>query len=228
LGNGEPKTDSLTPVDVTGLSSGVAAIAAGENHACAASGDGVLRCWGKNNRGQVGDDSTTNRSAPVVVTTLAAGAVAAACGQEHSCALLDTGGVQCWGRNDKGQIGSSSAGGEIHTPINVTGLASGVASITADQKHTCAITTAGGAKCWGLNGNGQIGDGTKVDRSAPMNVSTLGSGVQQIDAGWAHTCAVLERGVVMCWGQNDAGEIGTGTTGGEYLYPVNVTCIAVY
>ncbi|MFH1435756.1 MAG: hypothetical protein ABIJ56_08585, partial [Pseudomonadota bacterium] len=148
LGNGEPKTDSLTPVDVTGLSSGVAAIAAGEKHTCAVSGDGVLRCWGKNNRGQVGDDSTTDRSAPVVVTTLAAGAVAAACGKEHSCALLDTGGVQCWGRNDNGQIGNIAAGAEIHVPLDVTGLTSGVASITADQKHTCAITTAGGAKCW--------------------------------------------------------------------------------
>ena len=227
LGNGDQGNDSHSPVDVTGLSTGVAAIAAGGRHTCAAKGVGEIYCWGKNNRGQVGDDSTTNRDVPVLVETLGSGATAAVCGIEHTCALLDTGGVQCWGRNDQGQIGNTGAGGEIHVPIHVTGLTSDVASITAGQKHTCAITTAGSAKCWGLNDHGQIGDGSTVNRVTPFNVSGMAAGVVQIDAGWEHTCAVLERGVVMCWGSNEFGQVGNGLLDGlNKLFPVNVTCIS--
>ncbi len=226
LGNGDPKADSLTPVDVNGLSSGVAAIAAGEKHTCAASRDGVLRCWGKNNRGQVGDDSTDERTAPVVVTTLASGATAAACGKEHSCALLDTSGMQCWGRNDHGQIGNPAAVEGIL--IFVSGFETGVASITADNKHSCAITTDGQVYCWGLNDHGQLDGGSTTERTAPFYLMDLGTGGEQIDAGWEHTCAVLERGVVKCWGNNDSGQVGNGSSeGGNVLAPINVTCISL-
>ena len=227
LGDGT-KADSRVPIGVEGLSSGVAAVAAGEKHTCAASDDGVLRCWGKNNRGQVGDDSTDERTSPVVVTTLASGAVAAACGKEHSCALLDTGGVQCWGRNDKGQVGNTDAGGGITTPIDVTGLTSGVGSITADNKHSCARLDTGEAKCWGLNDNGQLDGGSTTQRNTPFGIAMLGESVEQIDAGWEHTCAVLDRGIVLCWGNNDSGQVGNGLTGGNELFPVNVTCITVF
>ena len=204
-------TQRNTPVDVSGLTSGVTAIATGDFHTCALTTGGGVKCWGDNSNGQLGDNSTTQRNAPVDVSGLTSGVTAITAGGNHSCALLATGGVKCWGRNAQGQLGDGTTT-QRTTPVDVSGLTSGVAYISAGYRHTCARLTNSTAKCWGQNTNGQLGDGTTTQRNAPVDVSGLGNEVAGIRAGGLHTCARLNSGAMKCWGLNDNGQLGDGTT----------------
>ena len=204
-------TDRLTPVDVVGLVSGVAAIGAGGSHTCAVTSGGGVKCWGRNSSGQLGDNSTTNRETPVDVSGLASGVAAVAVGGYHTCALVTGGGAKCWGENYSGQLGDYSTSDRL-TPVNVSGLASGVESITAGSGHTCAVTTGGEVKCWGYNYGGQLGDNFTINRLTPVDVSGLVSGVTAIGAGFEHTCALTTGGGVKCWGRNIYGELGDNST----------------
>ena len=209
----------LTPVDVTGLESGVQAISAGQYHTCALITGGGVKCWGYNSSGRLGDGSTTTRLTPVDVTDLGSGVQAISAGHYHTCALTTGGGVKCWGENFSGQIGDGSIT-QRHTPVDVTGLDSGVQAISAGYLHTCALTTGGEVKCWGNNGSGQIGDGSTTDRLAPVDVTDLDNGVQAISAGYLHTCALTADDGVKCWGYNQFGQLGIG--GRNYTLPGNV------
>jgi alpha-tubulin suppressor-like RCC1 family protein len=133
-------------------------------------------------------------------------------GVAHTCVLTNAGGVQCWGYNNAGQLGDGTAAVRRRKPVTVAGLSSGVTQIATGAAHSCALTTAGGVKCWGDNSIGELGDGTFVERHAPVNVSGLTSGVAAIFAGGINTCAVLDTGVVKCWGDNTEGQVGGGTT----------------
>jgi len=209
LGDGS-LTTRPSPVGVSGLSSGVQAIAAGTRHTCALRSDGGVLCWGSNDAGQLGDGSATPRPTPVDVSGLSSGVQAIGTGGFHSCALLSSGGVRCWGRNDLGQLGDGTTTPRS-TPVPVSGLSSGVQAIAAGGWHTCALL-GGGVRCWGDNGSGQLGDGTITPRSTPVPVSGLSSGMQAIAAGGAHSCAVLGGGSAWCWGFNGQGRLGDGTT----------------
>ena len=136
LGDGTT-TDSTTPVDVSGLSSGVQAISAGNYYTCALMTTGGVKCWGYNYFGQLGDGTTTERDTPVDVSGLTSGvaAISTAAGGDHTCALMTSGGVKCWGWNAEGQLGDGTTT-ERHTPVDVSGLTSGVKAISAgEQPH---------------------------------------------------------------------------------------------
>ena len=220
LGDGTT-TFRATPVPVSGLSSGVRALAAGWYHTCALTSGGGVRCWGWNGDGQLGDETTTNQLAPVAATGLESGVSALAAGASHTCALTTSGGVQCWGSNASGQLGDGTTTSRA-TPVAVVGLSSGVSALAAGASHTCALLTGGGIQCWGANGFGQLGDGTTTDSLTPVAVAGLSSGVSALDTQSFHTCALLTGGGVQCWGNNDFGQLGDGTTLTR-LAPVAVT-----
>jgi alpha-tubulin suppressor-like RCC1 family protein len=214
-------TNRLVPVDVSGLTSGVQAIAAGGTHTCAVTTSGGVKCWGRNWDGQLGDGTTTSRTTPVDVSGLTTGVVALAAGNFHTCALSTSGGVKCWGRNGSGQVGDGTMYNVRLTPVDVIGLTAGAQTIAAGGYHTCAITAAGGDQCWGRNDSGQIGNGTTTSQAVPVDVVGLASGVVAITAGLNHTCALTSVGSAKCWGKNDNGQLGDGTTT-DRLTPVEV------
>ena len=236
--------DRLTPVDVAGLESGVVTVSAGSYHTCALMAAGTVKCWGLNFLGLLGDGTEEPRIAPVDVCADAtcsaplSGVVAISAGWAHTCALLASGGLVCWGYNLTGQLGSplvpacdpgppvtpaswpllpGPAGTDLlpcsTTPVAVTGLSSGVVSVDTGQFHTCAVTTSGAAKCWGWNAMGVLGNGASggfEPHPEPLDVAGLGSGVSAVSAGSGHTCALTSAGGVKCWG-------GHGPLGAEAL-----------
>ena len=208
--NSTTTTAHLTPVDVVGLDSGVAAISAGGYHTCALTTSGAVKCWGANWYGQLGDGTTTDCYTPVDVVGLDSGVAAISAGGGYTCALTTSGAVKCWG------WGAGSL-----TPADKVGLDGGVAAISAGAVHTCALTTSGAVKCWGANYSGELGDGTTTGRYTPVDVVGLDGGVAAISAGGGHTCALTTSGAVKCWGGNSVGQLGDGTTTGRYT-PVDV------
>ena len=172
-------------------------------HTCAIIND-AARCWGSNQQGQLGDQSTTDASAPVQVDGLTSDITAVSTGLHHTCAIVN-GAANCWGNNGFGQLGIQSFA-SYPAPAPVFGLTSGVTAISAGSYHSCAIVN-GGVKCWGDNVHGQLGNGSLSTSNAPVDVSGLGSGVTAISAGSYHTCAIV-NGTLKCWGMNTFGQLG--------------------
>lgn len=220
LGNNDTSNKSA-PVDVIGLSSGVAAIAAGSQHTCALLINGAIKCWGAGLRGRLGNDNTTDQLAPVDVAALDGAASAVTAGAQHTCALLANSGVKCWGYNVAGQLGSGDA--EDRTiPIDVLNPGGNVSSVAAGAYHTCAVLTGGRVRCWGDGERGALGNGEMSYTTRPVDVVDPGSSVAAIAAGGSHTCALLTNGGVKCWGFGQSGQLGNNGTE-NHSAPVNVT-----
>jgi alpha-tubulin suppressor-like RCC1 family protein len=186
-----------------------AAVAAGTSHTCAVASDGTVKCWGRNDQGQAGTGAAgADVDSPSDVAGLA-GATAVAAGVAHTCAVESPSGtVFCWGRNDRGQAGTDSAGADVVTPVAVAGL-SGAAAVAAGLSHTCALDNVGGVWCWGDNSVGQLGTGeTPLESATPLLVPGLAA--VAIASGPNHTCTVTAAAEVNCWGLNDIGQLGPG------------------
>src|SRR6266513_178113 len=143
-------------------------------------------------------------------------ATAVEAGIFHQCALMQDATVRCWGENDYGQLGngviSSPPDAPNPTPVPVVGL-NGVAAVAGGGFHTCARFSDGRLRCWGRNSEGQLGDPAFTDWASPTSVPVAGiTTATGVTGGGYHTCAVLQNGTVRCWGQNDYGQLGNGTT----------------
>lgn len=191
LGNGTTTTRQATPVRVGGPAAltGVSQVAVGRNHAIALLADGTLRAWGLNSSGQLGDGTRTTRTTPVVVKTSSGdpvhGVVQVTAGALHSVALLADGTVLTWGEGSRGQLGSGSKTDRLFA-APVTGLPV-IARVGNGRDHTIAITSAGGdVYAWGMNDDGQLGDGTTTNRLRPVLVPGV-TGATQAGGGRGYT-----------------------------------------
>jgi alpha-tubulin suppressor-like RCC1 family protein len=194
LGDGTNANRAL-PVSVSGLTSGVAAIAAGGQHTCALTRRGAVRCWGRNLAGQLGDGTTKTRIRPTALSELARGVAAVAAGRNHTCALTRKGGVLCWGDNGSGQLGDGKTA-DRQLPAKVSRLARGVAAIAAGGSHTCAVMSGGHVYCTGQNGHGQLGDGTKKQRRTRVAVVGFGAVVCTVPAVLGKTFTAAKAALV--------------------------------
>ncbi len=215
LGNGTTTPSSL-PVNVSGLSSGVAAVSAGNSSTCALRTNGVASCWGAG--GLLGNGTPNQSSVPVEFMS---DVVSIDVGGTHACAVTTEGAVQCWGNNEQNQLGTP-VGANSLVPVQVTDLGSGYTSVATGGSHTCALSAGGAVKCWGAGGSGQIGNGNTTGAAAPTQVTGLSSGVRSLSVGNNDSCVVLTAGGAKCWGRNLQGTLGNGTST-QANSPVSVT-----
>jgi len=224
LGNGAQgnSADEGTPVKVRKLGRTVKDISAGYLHSCALTQTADTWCWG----GALGNGSDTQSSLPAEVPDLAGRTIAITTGNTLTCAIVSagsarSGGVKCFGRNEFGQLGNGTTD-DSSSPVDVIRLNKRVVAISAGDNHVCALTDRGKVKCWGYNWAGQLGNGGTDDRDTPVRVTGLPGRVAAIRAGGSHTCALLEKGTVYCWGWNRYGQLGNNTTS-QSSVPVQVT-----
>ncbi|MFH2006571.1 MAG: DUF4215 domain-containing protein [bacterium] len=149
------------------IGGGATNVDVGLAHACAATNSGVAHCWGYGLDGRLGQGTGQSSLVPVPVATLNNVSYISA-GGGHACAI-DSGNLWCWGLNDNGQLGINSYNNQ-NAPLQVAWFPGNVAAVSAGDYHTCAITTAGRAYCWGDAGAGQLGTGDTTDRTVPWEV----------------------------------------------------------
>jgi alpha-tubulin suppressor-like RCC1 family protein len=211
---------TLTPAAVNGFTRTLT-VAPGTSHKCALRADGLVQCVGRNQFGQIGNGA--GGPGGTDVTDPAQGLVSGltdvasiAAGQDFTCALRVTGSVRCWGRNSFGQLGNNPSGGFSATrfeasPVAVQGLPDAIA-VAAGREHACAVRVGGTVICWGDNVFGQVGTAaTNTVVTTPFEIPSISTAVA-IAAGPDHTCALLVNGTARCWGKNDIGQLGNGTT----------------
>lgn len=217
-------------------------IAAGNSHTCAILNDNTVKCWGRNNNGQLGLDSTINKGAgstdmaSLSTVDLGSGRTATqiVAGGSHTCAILDTGNVKCWGYNGYGQLGqgntnnygsaTNTTGGNqtiVNSVIVPLGTSRTATQLTAGDNHTCAILDNNTVKCWGRSNNGQLGydattsvgatSGQMGDSLNPVNIGASLTATS-IVATTNHTCVTRSNGTAICWGAGGNGRLGQGTT----------------
>jgi alpha-tubulin suppressor-like RCC1 family protein len=189
---------------------GVIQLASGHNHSCVLLAGGRVRCWGSNADGQLGNGTTHRSMEPVAVMGLPDGVVAIAAGDAHTCAVLSSGAVQCWGNNSYGQLGGGSGISSL-LPVRVAGL-EGVTAIQAGLRFTCALLADQSVRCWGNNDYGQLGNASTTSSSFPVAVAGLGGVTALTHFHGSHVCALLADKSARCWGFNGRGQLGDGST----------------
>jgi alpha-tubulin suppressor-like RCC1 family protein len=230
LGNGmtEPFTSNPIPSRVLGGHE-FKSVTLGDGHTCGVTLTGQAYCWGDNTFGQLGNGSTQASSTPLAVSGgLTFQSVSA--GYSHACGVTTTGTVYCWGAGGDGELGTGATLPELcfgnlepctTTPLPIAGNLT-YSSVSAGWRHTCALTTAGAAYCWGYNFYGQLGDSSTTRKNSPAAVA--GELIfASVSAGGEHTCAVTAVGAGYCWGANGLYEFGIGQSFFNSTIPVRVS-----
>ncbi len=228
LGQDNPVGDNETPFSAgpTDLGGVARSFSMGVAHSCARLQSGQLRCWGSGANGQlgygngdtIGDDETPASAGDVPISDVSTQVVA---GWYHTCAVLEGGPVQCWGRGNDGRLGYGNTQyvGVAQTPADVgtVALDGPALKVVAGLAHTCALLQDGSVQCWGFGANGQLGYGDTQsigddERPADVGVNTLSVAARDIAADGNHTCIITEAGGVKCWGHGGQGRLGYGDT----------------
>ncbi|RYZ60225.1 MAG: hypothetical protein EOP07_01500 [Proteobacteria bacterium] len=208
----------------TNASMGTAtSVATGTFHSCAITG-GVIKCWGLNGSGQLGDGGNVDSAQPVTVSGLSGlTPTKVVVGGYFSCGLFSNNTVRCWGRNDFGQLGTGDTTGLTSGTTEALNLTT-VVDIEAGSHHACAKTLSNQVYCWGYNAFGQVGNGSTTNRPSPTLISNL-SDISDIGLGSNHSCAVNSTGSTFCWGLNTGSQLGDGSTSNRFA-PVEITSAA--
>jgi alpha-tubulin suppressor-like RCC1 family protein len=237
-GDGPGEMGASLPIVALGPGRTALQFTAGNAHTCARLDDGTVKCWGRNDFGELGLGDTQQRgdgpgemgaSLPIVALGPGRTALQVTAGEFHTCARLDNGTVKCWGLNSDGQLGlgdtqqRGDGAGEMGATLPAVDLGPGrtALQVTVGPFHTCARLDDGTVKCWGINSNGQLGLGDVLSRGdgpgemgANLPAVSLGPGrtAMQITGRGGHVCALLDDGTVKCWGSNEVGQLGLGDT----------------
>jgi alpha-tubulin suppressor-like RCC1 family protein len=198
------------------------AVSAANGYSCAIvdNGSNEAYCWGKGDNGKLGNGNLSSSNVPgnKVVLPTGANPVYISSSDEHSCVVSDDGDIYCWGQNNQGQLGNGSQGGYSSIPVIVNSDV-GFKSVSAGYEYSCAISIDGGLYCWGNNNNGQLGDGTYNQRTSPVQITSGPTSsiwkevvASSTGGGSSHTCAISSSDEIYCWGQNNDGQLGDGTT----------------
>lgn len=192
---------------------GIRSLSVGFSHACAVTASGGVRCWGENERGQLGDGTTNNSADPVEVTGLQTGIRSVDAGWGTTCAVTDEGGLLCWGANLARQGSDGKIAYDVRsTPFIVANMESDIQEVSVGFLHACVLTIEGGVKCWGFNDAGQVGNGETfngmpqggLESGTTEYVLGLESGVKTISVNFGYSCALDESEAVKCWGKIDS------------------------
>ena len=234
LGDADDRGDEAgemgTSLPAVALGGRATAVSAGNAHTCALLADGTVKCWGRNNSGELGlgdaddrGDEAGEMGTSLPAVALGGTATAVAAGAHHACALLEGGSVKCWGDNSSGQLGQDDTDGrgddanEMGTNLPAIALGAAAAGISLGSQHSCALLSGGTVKCWGGDDQSQLGQGTfetsvgdQDGEMAALAAVALGGTVRTLAAGGAHVCAVLADGRLKCWGDNGQGQLGLG------------------
>jgi alpha-tubulin suppressor-like RCC1 family protein len=195
--------------DHTFTTTATGTLSAGTKDTCALMSSGGVDCWGENYFGEVYPESSEKKITTPVAVKGVTKAIEVAAGGSHVCALLSGGSIECWGDNQRGELGIGYTS-RSSTPVRVIGITNAIA-ITAGDADTCALLSGGTIDCWGENVYGELGNGTTTNSSTPVPVKGITNAIA-VTAGYASTCAVLSGGGMDCWGYNGYGELGNGTT----------------
>jgi len=211
---------SASPRLVVGIST-ASNIAAGAMHTCAVVDNGAVKCWGTGAKFRLGLASSyaqNDVSTPTSVAGLSGlTVVQVSAGTSQSCVLLNTKAVKCWGDNAAGQLGAGATSSATPSPRAVSGIdgtTTSAVQISMGSQHACAVLTDGTAKCWGNGGSGRIGNGSTTTAASPSAVKMGGNvltGIRSIASGAESSCAIINSGEVVCWGNNASGQLGNGS-----------------
>ena len=209
LGYGS-RDDRLTPGEAIPGLSGVIQISTRNRHSCALVRSGRVHCWGTGNNGRLGYGNASHRLSPGEVIPGISSVVQISAGGSHTCALVSSGRVHCWGWGDSDRLGYGGNTTSRTVPGQAIPGLTDVIQIVAGNDFTCSLQSSGGAHCWGEGSSGQLGYGNTSNRDSPGEAIPNLNGVRQISLGDDHTCALTEGGSVHCWGWGNSGRLGYG------------------
>jgi alpha-tubulin suppressor-like RCC1 family protein len=211
-------TKRSSPVQTVAFGTNWKQVSAGLNyHTAAIKNDGTLWGWGKNNLGQLGDNTASilHRSSPVQTVAFGTNWKQVSCGLIHTAAIKTDGTLWCWGRNAQGQLGDNTITDRSSPVQTITG-GTNWKQVACGYKHTTATKTDGTLWSWGNNNNGQLGDNTTTSKSSPIQTITYNTNWKQVDCGQnfslAYTSAIKNDGTLWTWGGNSYGQLGDNTT----------------